>query len=165
VLEYFGAKSINLLQFLNDDNYPVHEETLSRADIEQFQTFSEEKQEYLLYIRYSAILIDPFSSPDKNGRYFEFSAVPFKPAAVDSSGKWVIPRIPLEDYQKLKLIYGLARAVDINMPQALSLLQTFEREVDRFRIENNANVSNYFPTIDYDDMNIAHIALERGEGR
>jgi hypothetical protein len=165
VLEYFGAKEINLLQFLNDDNYPVHEETLSRADIEQFQTFSEEKQEYLLYIRYSAILIDPFSSPDKNGRYFEFSAVPFKPAAVDSSGKWVIPRIPLEDYQKLKLIYGLARAVDINMPQALSLLQTFEKEVDRFRIENNANVSNYFPTIDYVDRNIVHIALERGEGR
>jgi hypothetical protein len=165
VVEYFGAKPINLLQFLNDDNYPVHEETLSREDIELFHSFSEEKQEYLLYVRYSAILIDPFSRPDEKGKYFEFSAVPFKRAAIDSSGKWVIPRIPLEDYQKLKLIYGLAQSVDIQMAQALLLLRIFEREVNRFRVENHANFSNYHPTIDYLDQKLADLALERGEAQ
>ncbi|WP_063974810.1 opine metallophore biosynthesis dehydrogenase [Domibacillus aminovorans] len=163
VVEYFGVQPINLLKFLNDDNYPVHEKTLSREDIELFHSFSEEKQEYLLYIRYSAILIDPFSTPDEKGKYFEFSAVPFKRAEVDSAGKWIIPRTPLEDYQKLKLIYGLAQSVGIQMPQALSLLKTFEREVNRFGIENHAGFSNYHPTIDGLDKKLAELALERGE--
>jgi staphylopine/pseudopaline/yersinopine synthase len=161
VVTCFGAKPINLLQFLNDDNYPVHEKTLSREDIEGFQNFSEEKQEYLLYIRYSAILIDPFSSPDEIGKHFEFSAVPFKQASVDSNGNWSIPRIPLEDYQKLKIIYGLARGLDIEMPQALGLLQTFEREAKRFSMENRAGFSNYVSTIDYQDQNLEQIALEK----
>lgn len=154
VVEHFGAKPINLLKFLNDDNYPVHEKTLSREDIEQFQTFSEEKQAFLLYIRYSAILIDPFSSPDENGRYFEFSAVPFKPASVAKGGRWVIPRIPLEDYQKLKVIYELAQLVSIQMPQALLLLKTFEREVSRFSIENNVSFSNYTPRTNGEDFKL-----------
>jgi staphylopine/pseudopaline/yersinopine synthase len=162
VVEYFGAKPINLLQFLNDDNYPVHEKTLSRNDIEQFHLFNEEKQEYLLYIRYSAILIDPFSSPDENGRYFDFSAVPFKQVAADSSGKWVIPRIPLEDYQKLKLIYTLAQAAGIKMPQALSLMQTFEKEVNRYSKKNHVIFSNYIPINNHQDMSFSHLVLERG---
>ena len=154
VVTCFGAKPINLLQFLNDDNYPVHEKTLSRKDIEGFRNFSEEKQEYLLYIRYSAILIDPFSSPDVNGKHFEFSAVPFKQASVDRKGNWSIPRIPLEDYQKLKVIYGLAQGLDIEMPEALGLLQTFESEAKRFSMENSACFSNYSSsTIDYQDKN------------
>ena len=148
VVEYFGAQPINLLQFLNDDNYPVHEETLSRKDIDMFHSFSEEKQEYLLYIRYSAILIDPFAIPDEKGKYFDFSAVPFKHAEIDSSGKWIIPRIPLEDYQKLKLIYELAQSAGIQMPQALSLLQTFEQEVMKFSTENRVDFSNFHPAID-----------------
>ncbi|MDQ0857936.1 opine metallophore biosynthesis dehydrogenase [Bacillus sp. V2I10] len=148
VVEYFGAKPINLLQFLNDDNYPVHNETLSREDIEQFQTFSEMKQEYLLYIRYSAILIDPFSRPDEYGRYFDFSAVPFKQAEKDIRGRWAIPRIPLEDYRKLKGIYELGKAAGIEMPHALALIETFVAEVNGFAEKTQEEYSNFDRTIE-----------------
>ncbi|OMP66265.1 opine metallophore biosynthesis dehydrogenase [Domibacillus epiphyticus] len=163
VVECFGAQPINLLQFLNDDNYPVHEKTLSREDIDMFHSFSKEKQEYLLYIRYSAILIDPFSIPDDKGKYFDFSAVPFKQAEIDSNGKWVIPRIPLEDYQKLKLIYELAQSAGIQMPQALSLLQTFEREVIKFSTENQVDFSNYNPAVYTIEQKWADLAQDRGK--
>ncbi|MEJ7443121.1 opine metallophore biosynthesis dehydrogenase, partial [Staphylococcus warneri] len=70
--------SVNLLKFMVKENYPVRPETLNEADISQFESLPSVKQEYLLYVRYSAILIDPFSQPDQEGRYFDFSAVPFK---------------------------------------------------------------------------------------
>ncbi|MGG4488565.1 opine metallophore biosynthesis dehydrogenase [Metabacillus idriensis] len=140
-----GAKPINLLEFLNDDNYPVHEYTLSRNDICQFPTFSPEKQEYLLYIRYTSILIDPFSVPDENGTYFDFSKVPFAQVKRSRSGKWVLPRVPLEDYHKLKLVTELAFKAGISMPVAHSLLRTFEEETARFSETHHASFQNYIP--------------------
>ena len=55
--------------------------------------------------------------------------------------------------QKLKVIYGLAQGLDIEMPEALGLLQTFESEAKRFSMENSACFSNYSSTIDYQDKN------------
>lgn len=131
----FGAEPMNLLQFLNDDNYPVHEVTLSRDDIENFVEFDAVKQEYLLYIRYSSILIDPFSQPDANGNYFEFSRVPYKQVYQDKDGKWVIPRIPYEDYKRLKLFHGLAQKVNVSMPQTAELIALFEAKAQAFIAE------------------------------
>ena len=51
---------------------------MDEGDIEHFEILPDILQEYLLYVRYTAILIDPFSQPDENGHYFDFSAVPFK---------------------------------------------------------------------------------------
>ncbi|MEI7024167.1 opine metallophore biosynthesis dehydrogenase [Paenibacillus sp. y28] len=127
---FFNAMPLNLLKFLNDDNYPVHEITLSRDEIEHFVEMEESKQEYLLYVRYASILIDPFSMPDENGKYFDFSAVPYKQVTKNIEGKWRIPRIPYEDYKKLKLLCGLAKKADLAMPQAVSLTEMFE---DRLR--------------------------------
>lgn len=143
VVAYFGAKPINLLKFLNDDNYPVHEYTLSRKDIEHFPEFSTEKQEYLLYIRYTSILIDPFSVPDENGTYFDFSKVPFTQAKRTASGQWLLPRIPLEDYHKLKLVTDLAIKAGIQMPAAESLLRTFNEEASRFSKKHNVSFDNH----------------------
>lgn len=145
VVACFGAKPINLLQFLNDDNYPVHEYTVSRNDIDQFPAFSPEKQEYLLYIRYTSILIDPFSVPDENGTYFDFSKVPFAQVKRNRSGKWALPRIPLEDYHKLKLVTELAFMAGIQMPVAHSLLRTFEEETAQFSEKYHASFENYEP--------------------
>ncbi len=138
-LQSFGARPFNLLKFLNDDNYPVHEYTLSRQDIEGFTEAGQIKQEYLLYIRYSAILIDPFSVPDSKGKYFDFSSVPYQQIWQNRKGKWMIPRIPLEDYQKLKLIYQLARLRQLPMPQTLALITIFEDKVKSFLEENGDN--------------------------
>ncbi|WP_432404583.1 opine metallophore biosynthesis dehydrogenase [Wukongibacter sp. M2B1] len=145
LIQYFDAKPINLLKFLNDDNYPVHEVTLSREDIENFVELDQIEQEYLLYIRYSAILIDPFSKPDKNGKYFDFSSVSYKQVCRDENGKWIIPRVPFEDYKKLKLIFGLAQKVDIHMPQTMKLIKLFEEKLDEFIRKNGEN--SFYPEI------------------
>ncbi|MBD7963487.1 opine metallophore biosynthesis dehydrogenase [Fictibacillus norfolkensis] len=128
LMNELGAKPINLLPFLNDDNYPVPTECIQREDIDNFSEYEEVKQEYLLYIRYASILIDPFSKPDHEGRYFEFSAVPFIKAEEEDKGVWSIPRIPFEDYQKLIVIYGLAENSGIPMPEMKRLIKNFESE-------------------------------------
>ncbi|TYR81821.1 DUF2338 family protein [Priestia megaterium] len=126
LIEKFNARPVNLLKFLNDDNYPVHEVTLSRNDIENFMEYDQMKQEYLLYIRYSAILIDPFSTPDEHGRYFDFSAVSYIQAKREENGYMKIPRIPLEDYKKVKFLYKLGKALHVTMPEARKLIAIFE---------------------------------------
>ncbi|MDI7027993.1 opine metallophore biosynthesis dehydrogenase, partial [Pseudomonas aeruginosa] len=67
-----------------------------------------ERQEYLLFVRYAALLVDPFSPADEQGRHFDFSAVPFRRVSRDEDGLWRLPRVPLEDYRKLALIVALA---------------------------------------------------------
>ncbi|MDO6706182.1 opine metallophore biosynthesis dehydrogenase [Photobacterium sp. 1_MG-2023] len=125
IVSYFGGKPINLLQFLNDDNYPVRPETIARQKIEQFCTLSLTEQEYLIYVRYCAILIDPFSVPDQHGRYFNFSAVPY-PKAQLKQGQWHLPRIPGEDIQALYRLHEIARRANIDVPAIRELIGLFE---------------------------------------
>ncbi len=49
LLRRMGAEPLNLLRFLNDDNYPVHETMLPRAAIDGFAEAGAERQEYLLF--------------------------------------------------------------------------------------------------------------------
>ncbi|KMQ84069.1 hypothetical protein RF55_18479 [Lasius niger] len=138
LLERLGIAPLNLLKFLNDDNYPVPETLLGRDDIEGFCDLDEVRQSYLLYVRYTALLVDPFSRPDRHGYYFDFSAVPFVRAAKNADGLWTIPRIPLEDYRKLKLTVEMGRRVGVAMPEAAHLLATFERAREGFLAERGA---------------------------
>lgn len=138
LLERFGIAPLNLLKFLNDDNYPVPAAMLSRDDIEGFCDLDEIRQNYLLYVRYTALLVDPFSVPDRHGCYFDFSAVPFARAAKNAEGLWTIPRIPLEDYKKLKLTVEMGQRMGLAMPEAEHLLAVFETARDRFLIERGA---------------------------
>ncbi|MFS0838947.1 opine metallophore biosynthesis dehydrogenase [Paenibacillus sp. 1P03SA] len=126
------AEPINLLKFLNDDNYPVLEATLSREDIEGFTEADPVKQEYLLYIRYASILIDPFAEPDERGRYPDFSAFPYKQISKDSEGKWIIPRVPYEDYKKIKLVERLGKNLNLSMPQTSAFINKFESKLASF---------------------------------
>ncbi|MBH5316433.1 opine metallophore biosynthesis dehydrogenase [Paenibacillus sp. GSMTC-2017] len=138
-IQKLHAQPLNLLKFLNDDNYPVHETTLSREDIESFVDMDETKQQYLLYIRYSSILIDPFSKPDEKGKYTDFSAFPYVQVSQDKEGKWIIPRVPYEDYKKLKLMYGLAQRFDVAMPQTCKLIDRFEQKLSSFVEEKGSH--------------------------
>lgn len=115
----------NLLKFLNDDNYPVLPQTLSRREIEDFPQFSRLEQEFLLYVRYTSLLIDPFSEPDPlSGRYHDFSAVPM-PFCQDGQ----IPRIPLEDYRTLLFLQALASRQALPIPTIEGLCQGFVESV------------------------------------
>ncbi|GGH50112.1 hypothetical protein GCM10008014_15010 [Paenibacillus silvae] len=138
VLMKFGAEPMNLLKFMNDDNYPVQEQSLSRSDIEEFVQLDELHQEYLLYVRYASLLIDPFSTPDKQGQYRPFAAVPYQQVSLDQHGKWVIPRVPYEDYRKLKLLYHVGQTLQIPMPQASTLLLNFEHQLGTFMEQQGA---------------------------
>lgn len=131
LLRLMGVRPLNLLKFLNDDNYPVHEETLSREDLESFPVADEVKQQYLLYIRYSSILIDPFSEPDEGGSYADFSAIAYQQVS-KKNGFWTIPRIPYEDYKRLKLLHAVGLRFGFPMPHALSLIGTFEHRLTAF---------------------------------
>lgn len=122
---HFNGAPFNLLQFLNDDNYPVHPETIRRSQIEQFMSLTPTEQEYLIYVRYSAILIDPFSKPDEKGCYFDFSAVPYAKGKVEE-GRLYLPRIPQEDIQTLYWLNLLAKAQGVNLPSVKRVLGTFE---------------------------------------
>ncbi|MBD1557062.1 opine metallophore biosynthesis dehydrogenase [Vibrio sp. S9_S30] len=125
LISHYSGTPINLLQFLNDDNYPVHEETISREQINGFNELSPIEQEYLIYIRYTAILIDPFSTPDQQGRYFDFSAVPYAKGEV-RNGELVLPRVPLEDLQTLYWIQALATYSELRLPTVERILGVFE---------------------------------------
>ncbi|MCR2806585.1 opine metallophore biosynthesis dehydrogenase [Paenibacillus soyae] len=129
VLKALNIKGVNLLKFMTDDNYPVRPESLSRRDIENFEQLDSIHQEYLLYIRYASLLIDPYSEPDEQGRYYDFSAVPFKPLFMNREGCLDIPRMPKEDYYRLKIIQGIARRTGTDCPTIDRFLGRYENKI------------------------------------
>ncbi|MFE6798609.1 opine metallophore biosynthesis dehydrogenase [Paenibacillus chitinolyticus] len=130
ILRKLHIDGLNLLKFMTDDNYPVRPESLSRHEIENFQHFETIHQEYLVYIRYTSLLIDPFSEPDSDGKYFDFSAVPIRQIFVNQEGYWDIPRMPKEDYYRIKIIQGIARYVDSSCPTIDTFIATYERKIE-----------------------------------
>lgn len=130
ILDSLHIETINLLKFMTDDNYPVRPECLSRHDIDNFVQLEAIHQEYLVYVRYTSLLIDPFSEPDQNGRYFDFSAVPIRQIFVDREGYWDIPRMPKEDYYRTKVIQGIAKYMNLNSPTIDKFIATYERRLE-----------------------------------
>lgn len=132
LLNALGATEINLLRFLNDDNYPVPESMVSRHWIENFTALSPLEQHYALFVRYTALLVDPLSTPDEKGRYYDFSAVKVESVYRDNAGLWRLPRIPLEDVDKLRVLVTLAALLNITLPTASRLLDTYDHALDAF---------------------------------
>jgi hypothetical protein len=130
IIEKLHMNGVNLLKFMTDDNYPVRPESLSRHDIEQFVHLEPIHQQYLLYVRYASLLIDPFSEPDQNGTYFDFSAVPIRQIFVNKEGCWDIPRMPKEDYYRIKIIQGIARHFDTSCPTIDEFISTYESKIE-----------------------------------
>ncbi|OIU68607.1 opine metallophore biosynthesis dehydrogenase [Rossellomorea aquimaris] len=131
ILEKLGVPQLNLLKFMTDDTYPVRPESLPRRDIEHFGDLEPVHQEYLLYIRYTSLLIDPFSTPDEDGRYFDFSAVPIRKLFVNHEGELDIPRMPKEDYYRIKIIQGIARHLEVECPAIDGLILVYEENLKK----------------------------------
>lgn len=129
ITDRLGIRGVNLLQFMTDDNYPVRLESISRQDIENFNQLQVIHQEYLLYIRYTSLLIDPFSEPDSEGKYFDFSAVPFRKTFMNREGELDIPRMPKEDYYRIKIIQGIARHLDVSCPTINQFIARYEAKL------------------------------------
>lgn len=129
ILAKLGIAPLNLLRFMTEDTYPVRLESLPRQDIENFEQLLPIHQEYLLYVRYTSLLIDPFSTPDGEGRYFDFSAVPIRKMFVNREGELDIPRMPKEDYYRIKIIQGIARYLHVACPSIDKLIGTYEAKL------------------------------------
>ncbi|WP_413715860.1 opine metallophore biosynthesis dehydrogenase [Serratia ureilytica] len=132
LLNRFGIEAINLLRFLNDDNYPVPPRMVSRRWIDQFPQLAPMEQCYALFTRYTALLVDPYSEPDAQGRYYDFSAVRVARVFQDVQGRWRLPRVPQEDVRKLRVLVLLAQRLDVEMPAAQRLLARFQQALQRF---------------------------------
>ena len=83
-------ETFNLLEFLND-SYPVLEESLHIDEIKSFMDKPKNEQIFLLYVRYCCILIDPYSVPDEEGKYFDFSKVEYSKIFLDKNNKALEP--------------------------------------------------------------------------
>ncbi|MEL5647890.1 opine metallophore biosynthesis dehydrogenase [Serratia ureilytica] len=132
LLNRLGIEAINLLRFLNDDNYPVPPRMVSRRWIDQFPQLTPTEQCYALFTRYTALLIDPYSEPDAQGRYYDFSAVRVARVFQDAQGRWRLPRVPQEDVRKLRVLVLLAQRLDVEMPAAQRLLARFQQALQHF---------------------------------
>ncbi|AUO04640.1 DUF2338 domain-containing protein [Serratia marcescens] len=132
LLNRFGIEAINLLRFLNDDNYPVPPRMVSRRWIDQFPQLAPTEQCYALFTRYTALLVDPYSEPDAQGRYYDFSAVRVARVFQDVQGRWRLPRVPQEDVRKLRVLVLLAQRLDVEMPAAQRLLARFQQALQHF---------------------------------
>ncbi|MEY9978452.1 opine metallophore biosynthesis dehydrogenase [Lysinibacillus sp. RC79] len=131
IVEHFNIQPLNLLKFMVDDNYPLQPESIARQEIENFNKLESIHQEYLLYIRYASLLIDPFSIPNQEGRYFDFSAVPLRRIFKNHEGEWDIPRMPKEDYYRVKIIQGIANALKLKSPTLDHFVQTYEEKLQQ----------------------------------
>ncbi|MFD0770037.1 opine metallophore biosynthesis dehydrogenase [Bacillus sp. CGMCC 1.60114] len=152
IIRKMNMQSINLLKFMTDDNYPVRLESLSRRDIENFNHLETIHQEYLLYIRYTSLLIDPFSEPGKEGEYFDFSAVPFRKMFVNKEGYLDIPRMPNEDYYRIKIIQGIAKYLNVNCPTIDKFIKTYESKIEQVaRSHKGELLSNAFVVQSFDE--------------
>lgn len=156
ILGKLNIENLNLLKFMTDDNYPVRLESLSRHDIENFNHLEAIHQEYLLYIRYTALLIDPFSEPDKDGKYYDFSAVPIRKMFVNREGYLDIPRMPKEDYYRIKIIQGIAKYLNLNCPTIDKFIKTYENKIEKVaQSHEDELLSNAFVVQSFDeDLNM-----------
>ncbi|MBF7015914.1 staphylopine biosynthesis dehydrogenase [Staphylococcus durrellii] len=136
ITQKLNVPTINLLEFMTKENYPVKAESIDKDNIENFETLPNILQEYLLYVRYSAILIDPFSKPDNKGRYFDFSAVPIQRVDQDEQQIIRIPRMPSEDYYRTAIIQHIAKLLGIATPMIDKFLQRYIERCQRYRLEH-----------------------------
>lgn len=135
IVAALGGKGVNLLAFMLQDSYPVHPQSIDPADVAAFEQLPAIHQEYLLYVRYASLLIDPFSEPDGQGRYFDFSAIPFRPVFRNDQDEWDVPRMPKEDYYRTKIIQGLARHLAVPCPMIDRLLAAYEVALEQAAVQ------------------------------
>ena len=117
---------------MNDDSYPVPSRMVSRRWIDHFPQLAPAEQRYALFTRYTALLVDPYSEPDAQGRYYDFSAVRVARVFQDAQGLWCLPRVPLEDVRKLRALVLLAERLGVEMPTARHLLARFQLALQSF---------------------------------
>jgi staphylopine/pseudopaline/yersinopine synthase len=163
IISKLNVKQMNLLKFMTEDNYPVRRESLSLDNIERFSELDSIHQEYLLYVRYASLLVDPFSEPDEHGRYFDFSAVPLRTVFMNKEQKFDIPRMPKEDYYRLKMIQAIARYVECDCPTIDQFLKAYKEKVKAFsKAYEDIKLSSAFSNLAFEnDIKMIYQELDK----
>ncbi len=130
--ERLGVPGFNLLHFLHHDNYPVSHHFLSELEVQQFPNLSPTRQGDLLYARYTGLLVDPNSTPDSRGRYFDFSAVPVERAEL-KDGVLRLPRVVEEELYHLTLLRALAGELELHLGAVEHLWAEANKVLTRLR--------------------------------
>ncbi|WP_437750651.1 staphylopine biosynthesis dehydrogenase [Staphylococcus shinii] len=160
ILAEFSVPSVNLLEFMVKENYPVRPETLADDDVYSFEKLPAIHQEYLLYVRYTAILIDPFSEPDQHGRYFDFSAVPIKQLYENEQGVVHIPRMPSEDYYRTSIIQHIGKLLGIKTPMIDTFMKRYEQYCQDYKKHNQQLSSQFNVNLYKDDKSLVEVYLD-----
>lgn len=138
ILKFLHLPTLNLLKFMVKENYPLRPETINEQDIERFENLPNIHQEYLLYVRYTGILIDPFSKPNDKGEYFDFSAVPFHFIYKNDEGVTQIPRMSSEDFYRTKIIQAIGKLLSIETPMIDQFLNRYTSYVATYKAKNKS---------------------------
>jgi staphylopine/pseudopaline/yersinopine synthase len=120
-----GIPRFNFLSFLHRDNYSVPSCFLEEEEVDQFPDLDSDRQGDLIYARYSGLLVDALSQPDRDGRYFDFSAVPVSRVDFDKEDN-PAPRIISEDLFHLLLLCRLAQALAMDTPALENLVGDYQ---------------------------------------
>ncbi|MEB6044370.1 staphylopine biosynthesis dehydrogenase [Staphylococcus pseudoxylosus] len=160
ILAKFSVPSVNLLEFMVKENYPVRPETLADDDVYSFEKLPAIHQEYLLYVRYTAILIDQFSEPDQHGRYFDFSAVPIKQLYENEQGVVHIPRMPSEDYYRTSIIQHIGKLLGIKTPMIDTFMKRYEQYCQNYKKHNQQLSSQFNVNLYKDDKSLVEAYLD-----
>ncbi|HHX8329255.1 TPA: opine metallophore biosynthesis dehydrogenase [Vibrio alginolyticus] len=123
LLKHYSAEPINLLQLLNDENLPVHEAVIPKDKIDSFNELNEMEQEYLLYVRFSTILLDPDTFSKSNNK--EILANPYLKGKV-KKGRLQLPKTPLEDLQTLYWLNHLVQQSSLISSITFQSIEVFE---------------------------------------
>lgn len=111
-----GVEPFNFLSFLHRDNYQVPSCFLENEEADGYPGLEVSQQGDLLFARYSGLLVDAYSQPDENGRYFDFSAVPVQKAKFTENGKVILPRLLEEDLFHLLLLREMSHRMELSCP-------------------------------------------------
>jgi len=113
--QQLGRPPFNFLAYLHRDVYGVPSCFLEESEVGDFPTLSSERRGDLLFARYTGLLVDSSSQPDKNGRYFDFSAVPVERVSYQGE-KIRLTRLLGEDLFHLTLLRRLSRSFHFSTP-------------------------------------------------
>ncbi|RIO62891.1 DUF2338 family protein, partial [Mammaliicoccus sciuri] len=111
-------------------------------------------------VRYTAILIDPFSEPDQHGRYFDFSAVPIKQLYENEQGVVHIPRMPSEDYYRTSIIQHIGKLLGIKTPMIDTFMKRYEQYCQNYKKHNQQLSSQFNVNLYKDDKSLVEAYLD-----
>lgn len=162
VVKQLGGSPKNLLHILVNELYPVPEEQISQAEVEQYPYLSEGERALLLSAWFWGRQKDPFAQKDAVTGELppHLSAVKLQTVTYnEGTSQWEVPRIPTEDYEALVLIKYIAEELRIPVPTIDYMVESFEEAVQQFSQGGTVNVNIDIEQVQQHMRDIAEVII------